>query len=1228
MKIFQKLFIFVLLSIVANIVAAQNYQAETDVIYGENCFVQVDRAYTANGKKDGTGAYYWPQRSDAEVCYYLRVPVGYAKMKATFNTKASAVMRITITDPETQACLYTNEAATTGAGLKTVQLVDGFKSTADKWYRFAISSPAPSAISDIVKLEFNRESSDPVVSSLVFGAPSTHLWSTAPLDPMAPKGSNYDWTYQEVMYPSKYIRPATYVESMATLGGYMGIQTGNIVLFSMWDDGDTEKDPYLPEYLRSTCMDSHPDIRIRRFGGEGTGVQSMFQGQEAHTWKPDTWVQFLFNARPEQVYVTVKGSKGQDSTFIRENTITTAWYKNADDPDWTYMATLRKSGEASLISGWYSFLEDFAENGCDFTRAYYRNGYMRSALSGKWYNVSHYTYGHTDGAHNGRRGRTDYGHGVTDLYENTYFMEQGGYFTKEHDSLEYAGIPLDQSCVDTINIDAKIARVNQAIQKQARVEAALRLEQSGEEYDMAQWQVIDFSDQSEEDGDNGQASLAIDGNPETYWRNKWRNGGVLYPHWLALKAPEEVAVSQVALSLGSNYLYWPKHLVIHTSADGKQWNVATDTLLIDKEAEPKIVLPERIMAQYFKLEFTDSYGAALNVKEISLSTDLTPRRIMDYASELVSNAGYFNYYPVAQTEPLKRAYADGKGSLDEVAQAVDELISTGTALRYGNASSASHLSTLRLYHIVNANGLGNLICSPDGKLTIARATSAGALQTYRASVDITRPENNWVVIRVEGYNTYYIYNPGLKKYLDFDAENYLSDNPAPVTPSFSAVNKTFTLRSGNKVLSVDPTSADSPVALISTAVNDGAQFLLYDNYYLTPSQDDVQPMLDECTDLARFPSYVRKLGNYLDVEQGIVGCVPEGEERDYLEQLYDDGHISIDKRKELYKAVDECTRLELKPTEQVYRLKSTVEDNASSPYLTGQNPSTTGFNSLSNTNPAQIWSLVPKGEGYSLVAQNYALGRLPSKAKAGIGMSQNGTKEAGKYYAAEVTPGIFEFATTQTGGIAYSATTAGRSETFGSEEANYQLEPVTSFNVSLQSSGLKGINYSFDILIPQDLEVYVVDHVENNTAYLLRVYDRLPAGEPAIIKGDGYQVITLEIAAPTESNISPNLLRGTYYAENGIKGTLYTLKTTNGGEFAKSAISNISANSAYLLFDDTQAPQGKISLNFSDEPCGLSATPKTQNPTAITGDFDLRGNKVNVMSDGQIYIHNGKKIKN
>ncbi len=1204
---------------------AQAYKDVTDVIYGQNCFVQANDQWIANGDKKSTDSYSWPQRSDAEVCYYLRVPAGYAKMTATFTTTTSAAFRLTITDPETKQQIYSNEATTSGSGVKSVQLLPGYRFAVDKWYRFAISTQQPSAISNIVKLEFNRESEEAVVASAVFGAPSAHLWSTAPIDPMAPKGSNYDWAYEEVMYPSKYIRPATYVEAIATLGGYMGIQTGGIVLFSMWDDGDTDKDPYLPDYLKSTCMDSHPDIRIKRFGGEGTGVQSMFQNQEKHTWKPDTWVQFLFNARPEEVIVTVKGSKGQDSTFIRNNTITTAWYKNADDSDWTYMATLRKSGNSSLITGWYSFLEDFAENGCDFTRAYYRNGYMRSAQSGKWYNVSHYTYGHTDGPQNGRKGRSDYGHGVTSEFENTFFMEHGGFFTKEHDSLAYAGIPRDQSCVDTIDIEAKTERINQAIQKQARAEAALKLQQNGETYDLRTWEVIGFSDQSEEgDGDNGRAAQAVDGNADTYWRNKWKNGGILYPHWISLKAPNEVTISEINLTSGSSYLYWPKHIKIYTSSNGEDWQSASEELLIAKEASSNIILPKRVSAQYFKLEFTDSYGAALNIKEIGLKTDISTAKIMDYAKDLVENAGCFDHFTIEQTEPLKEICSASNPDVDEINKAVNELITNGTMLRYGNINSASYVSSLKIYQLSNAKGLGKLICTPDCKLSIGQATTQDALQQFKPKVDVTRPENNWMMIRVEGYNTSYIYNPGLQKYLDVNAENYLSDTPAALSLTYNAAAKAFVVRCDSKYLCLDPASATEPIKFLSSTLSDGSYFELLDNFYLTPNQADVQPVLDECTDLAKFPTMVKKLGEILDVEQGLVGSVPEGEERNYLVDLYNAGNISIDKRLKLYKALDECERTPFDPSKYVYRIKSTTENNTEAPYLTLASASATNFAAQSQNNVAQIWTFNANGEGLAPTSQNISLGRLPSEANIGIGLAKANTATMGKYYITESSPGNFKLSTTQNGGIAYSANTPGKSIAYESEDAVYQLEIAQTINVSMQSSGLKGVCYGFDIIIPEDLEVYIVDHIDNGTAYLLRVYDRLPAGEPAIIKGQSYQNITLNIAAPTESNIAGNMLHGTYLSENGIKGTLYTLKTTDGGIFAKAATSNVSANSVYLVFDAADAPTGKLTLNFSDEPCAIQ---ETQSTLRNNQRYNLQGHPIAAPRKGEIYIQDGKIIK-
>jgi len=270
------------------------------------------------------------------------------------------------------------------------------------------------------------------------------------------------------MYPSCYERPNTYVMSIGTDAGYSGVQSirnseggyDRQVLFSVWDNGDTDSDPYLPDYLRSGALDTGPDVYITRFGGEGTGTSARYP--TGQWWHTDHWVQFLLNGRPEQVEVEVTDDNGQPTTVTYQNTIESMWYKMDYETEWHYIASLRESGRNHLYDGFYSFIENFTEAGGElFRRAYFRNPSMRSTASGRWYARTKVSYGHTQG--DGTRfSRSDYGHGVTTAYDNCFYMQTGG-FIEQRDSANTLALPSAMTWVDTIRLAPLTAQVNAAI---------------------------------------------------------------------------------------------------------------------------------------------------------------------------------------------------------------------------------------------------------------------------------------------------------------------------------------------------------------------------------------------------------------------------------------------------------------------------------------------------------------------------------------------------------------------------------------------------------------------------------------------------------------------------------------------------------------------------------------------------------------------------------------------
>ena len=104
------------------------------------------------------------------------------------------------------------------------------------------------------------------------------------------------------------------------------------------------------------------------------------------------------------------------------------------------------------------------------------------------------------------------------------------------------------------------------------------------------------------------------------------------------------------------------------------------------------------------------------------------------------------------------------------------------------------------------------------------------------------------------------------------------------------------------------------------------------------------------------------------------------------------------------------------------------------------------------------------------------------------------------------------------------------------------------------------------------------------------------------------------------------MLKGTYFARNGLKGTIYALNTLGGGRFTKVTSGNIPENSAYLQFGD-DAPTGMLSLEFSDEPTAVQEV-NSQSPSVNGQMYDLQGRKLNGQSPKGIFIQDGKVIKN
>lgn len=485
--------------------SAQNYQAIPDTVYARNACLERDnwlentdrpeydkqgRLKKTPGESDSstknTWRYYltWPS-GNTTVAYYVHVPEGHFKADMVISTKTgkTATVKTKFIDPETQQVLYSADLQLNQPGAKqTVECVPDMVITRDAWYRLEFYCENGSSLLDRFDYVLcYHESKTAVCTPRIYSAIATYLNSWKSTNAEAPSGASYDFVYLEVQAPEGQEHINSYISTMNLLGGYLGIQSclnqnsrnyfGDYwrnVIFSMWDNGDVDKTPYLPDYLRSGGFDKNEHVVFNRFGNEGTGIQAM-KG-EASWWEPGKWVQMLFTCRPEDITVTIEDDNGQEQTFTYNNTLVTLWYKMEDQDEWIYQATLRKSGLGNYVDTWGSFLENWVPTAGQFQRtAVFRNCYLHSIASNKWYHCNRASSGvYYDPSRlrsDLRDRRIDMNWGVWDEDPSAIYMTAGGYVNMHDCVMRTYDVPLsqDQACVDTIDTHRLLKRVDQAV---------------------------------------------------------------------------------------------------------------------------------------------------------------------------------------------------------------------------------------------------------------------------------------------------------------------------------------------------------------------------------------------------------------------------------------------------------------------------------------------------------------------------------------------------------------------------------------------------------------------------------------------------------------------------------------------------------------------------------------------------------------------------------------------
>ena len=646
---------------ICTVVYSQNWQSTTDKMWGNYCYREQNGkwldAVTTNGHMTSM-----PKNTSIHLAYYWRIPKGKVKADIVWanNFARFASMDIVLTYPQTGDTLATNHIGNTAiqSETHTDDLFGGIVDfPEDDFYRVEISSPNWGYIKSLQYFTFYRESSDPVMIPRNFGGTSAHLFGIRSSDPDAPTGGAYDWGYVECMAPKRYLCPGTYFMTMGPMNSYMGMQTSSpvgddfnkSVLFSVWDNGNTDEDPNLSLYLQSRVMDGNSQAVHTHAGGEGSSASIMFK-DKTHWWTGDHWIQFLLNTRPETVTVTVKDSKGQDSTFFYDNILMSTWYKVDTMPEWRYMAPIRSSGQSDLLSSWYCFIEPFTSYaGQKLHRVFYRNAMRRSANSGQWYSSNRFDLIND---HYGRDFHYDFGRGASQEHPGAFFLDMGGY-VHQHDSANMMPLVTDKTCVDTIQIDRLLPRVEEAVLRDSKLDKNWALNLTADPIPSSTWTIL--KEQSYQTNVYATLNELFDDNDDTHCSSSKGS-----PYKLSLKASEEQTITSFDIYWAYKYSWRTKYADIYTSTDGENWSLAFDSLLIRCEDNTKVSFPQPIKTQYLQVRFYQGYDTdQLSMNTLTFRGAYNLDKVKAIAKEQIDNAGTFTYFSDAALDAVKEAYDNG-----------------------------------------------------------------------------------------------------------------------------------------------------------------------------------------------------------------------------------------------------------------------------------------------------------------------------------------------------------------------------------------------------------------------------------------------------------------------------------------------------------------------------------------------------------------------------------------
>lgn len=1217
--------VLALLSIASLMSVAQNWQSATETFWGKYCFRELNGTWYDALTEDKV-MNTMPTDNNIVLAYYWRIPEGKVRADITWTNNYARLckMHVKVIRPTTGEVLGENDLS--NASFKAEEHVDDFFGTidfpADEFYRVEVTSPMWSYIRQISYITFQHESVKPVMKPRNFGGTSAHMWNWYSTDPYAPSGNAYDWAYIEARVPYEYQYPGTYYMTLGALSGYMGMQTvgplgepgdfSRSVLFSVWDNGNMDEDPNLPEYMQSGVMSGNPDAVHTHAGGEGSSASVMLKG-DTKWWRPDKWVQFLENTRPETVTIFGKTADGRDTSFIYENTICTAFYKMDDEQTWRYLGTIRSSGQNEHMAGWYSFIEPFTTYAGQFKhRALYRHPAMRAANSGKWYSRNKVDF--WDDKYD-RDFHYDYGRGASQEYDNCFFFEMGGYGVQT-DSSKISNMATDMSFVESINFDSLNAIIDQSVKRDQRILFNTRIDQTADNYDSKTWKPMTALCSN---GKNAQR--ALDNDEHTGWICDTG-----YPYTLALEADEEQVVTSFNIYWEYKYDYRCLYVDLATSDDGEEWTPVFDSLEIRSGIDrPNISFPHPVKTKYVKLSFYHPFTTrSLMISELRLRGDYDKERLFALAKLELDDANELNHYSAADLEKVKTIYDGGACTdLTALAMALKDVATDGTFYKYSRVAKAKHVSSQRAYCIKNADGYGYLCANGNKQLSAVGATVSGSLAKYAEPVDVTNPNNTWMVLHDEHYEAYYLYNLGAKKFVDVTATSRLSDNPTAF--NMYPVEGGYAFKTADsKVLGTDATS-DAGAFLSAGSVTRKNVFLLYDNYQFAQLQT-VRDSLQQKTEfLDKIALYKENAEAIINAPVGVVGGFTSEAAREVVREAYN--HIYTNPQGFL-DAIEDADIIELDPDNFVYKIRAT--NGNANPYMS-VDASLRLVGATASKSPDQIWRFGNKPGGYSIHSQGLVLKPMYAESSdRAVTLSAN-PDESGTYVLSAREWGKNYISSGQfTTNVINGNSSPMKGSHYTLPGSSWYLEPLATYDISLNSVGVTSLYVDFAFQLPDGLQAYAANYVTNDGVIkLTEITDMVPAQTPVLLRGEPYAKFALDIYPSAKATQPANLFNGSYFRDTTFpKGSIFTLSSTNGKPVMKKpALGLVSANQIYIPVDSFLPQMDTYTFDFDELVDNVSGAPLTTEVAASPMVYDIYGKRVMHTVKGNIYIRNHQKQK-